>query len=73
MNHGRLIGLDRLIGIVNLRKHRWLLILAVLAAIMGLGLVLGSVLRAYGRSDYDYLTSVPTPSALALSRAVLPS
>jgi len=60
---------ERPIGLANLRKHRWLLILAVLAAVMALGLVIGSVLRAYGQSHYDYLTSVPTSSALTLSRA----
>jgi hypothetical protein len=71
MSHQRLIGLERLIGFVNPRKQRWLVILAVLAAIMALGLVLGSVLRAYGRSHYDYLTSVPAMSAPTLSRAAL--
>jgi|HubBroStandDraft_1064217.scaffolds.fasta_scaffold1788740_2 hypothetical protein len=60
MNHDRLVNLERLIGLVSLRRHRWLVVLALLAAIMGLGLVLGSVLRAYGQSHYDYLTSAAT-------------
>ena len=76
MNQERLIGFERLTGFANLRKQRWLLILAVLASIMGLGLVLASVLRAYGRSHCDYLTSVPTAgtpmtSSQTLSRAAL--
>jgi hypothetical protein len=37
----------------------------VLAAILGLCVLLSSVLRAYGESDYDYLTGVPTLSPSA--------
>jgi hypothetical protein len=62
---GPAIGPARAIELANLWKHRWLLAIAVLAAILGLCVLLSSVLRAYGESDYDYLTGVPTLSPSA--------
>ena len=73
-NHGRAIGPVRAIepvraiGPASLWKRRWLLAIVVLAAILGFCVLLSSVLRAYGESDYDYLTGVPTlspPAGLA--------
>jgi hypothetical protein len=56
---------DRAIELANRRKHHWMLAIVVLAAILGLGVLLTSVLRAYGESHYDYLTSAPTLSSQA--------
>jgi hypothetical protein len=70
-DHGRAIGPGDAIGpvgaikLARLWKRRWLLAIAVLAAILGLGVLVSSVLRAYGESDYDYLTGVPTLSPSA--------
>jgi hypothetical protein len=70
-DHGRAIGPGSAIGpgaaieLARLWKRRWLLAIAVLAAILGLCVLLSSVLRAYGESDYDYLTGVPTLSPSA--------
>ncbi len=46
----------------SLWKRRWRLAIVLLAAILGLCVLLASVLRAYGESHYDYLTGVPTLS-----------
>jgi hypothetical protein len=62
---GRAIGRGRAIEPTSLWKRRWLLAIVVLAAILGFCVLLSSVLRAYGESDYDYLTGVPTLSAPA--------
>jgi hypothetical protein len=51
---------------VILWKRRWLLAIVVLAAIVGFCILLSSVLRAYGESDYDYLTGVATLSSPAV-------
>ena len=70
-DHGRAIGPGGAIGPgraiepTSLWKRRWWLAIVVLAAILGLGVLLSSVLRAYGESDYDYLTGVPTLSPSA--------
>jgi hypothetical protein len=65
---GRGIGPGRAIEPPSLWKRRWVLAIVVLAAILGFCALLSSVLRAYGESDYDYLTGVPTlspPAGLA--------
>jgi hypothetical protein len=73
-DHGRAIGPGGAIGPgraiepTSLWKRRWWLAIVVLAAILGFCVLLSSVLRAYGESDYDYLTGVPTlspPAGLA--------
>ncbi len=67
-DHGRAIGPGGAIEPPSLCKHRWLLAIVVLAAILGFCVLLSSVLRAYGESHYDYLTGVPTlspPAGLA--------
>ena len=46
------------------KRHR-LLLIALLAATLGLGLLVSSVMHAYSQSHYDYLTSVPTLSRQA--------
>ena len=67
-DHGRAIGPGGAIGPgraiepTSLWKRRWWLAIVVLAGILGFCLLLSSVLRAYGESDYDYLTGVPTLS-----------
>jgi hypothetical protein len=58
---------ERMIELANLwRHHRVLSITAlaiiVLAAIIGLGVCIASVLHVYSESHYDYVTSAPTPS-----------
>jgi hypothetical protein len=65
---GPTIGRGRAIEPASLWKRRWWLAIVVLAAILGFCVLLSSVLRAYGESDYDYLTGVPTlspPAGLA--------
>jgi hypothetical protein len=65
---GRTIEPGRAIALASLWKRRWLLAIVVLAAILGFCVLVSSVLRAYGESDYDYLTGVPTlspPAGLA--------
>jgi hypothetical protein len=65
---GGAIGRGRAIEPTSLWKRRWWLAIVVLAAILGFCFLLSSVLRAYGESDYDYLTGVPTlspPAGLA--------
>jgi len=65
---GSAIGRGRAIEPTSLWKRRWWLAIVVLAAILGFCVLLSSVLRAYGESDYDYLTGVPTlspPAGLA--------
>jgi len=70
-DHGRAIGPvpaiepGSPIELQGLWKRRWLLAIVVLAAILGFCVLLSSVLRAYGESDYDYLTGVPTLSPSA--------
>jgi hypothetical protein len=46
------------------KRHRLLLIL-LLAATLGLCVLISSVMHAYSQSHYDYLTSVPTLSRQA--------
>jgi hypothetical protein len=46
-------------------KRYRLLLLAVLAALIGLGILLTSVLHVYSQSHYDYLTAVPAFSRQA--------
>ncbi|HEY2633216.1 MAG TPA: hypothetical protein VGI51_00775 [Steroidobacteraceae bacterium] len=62
---GRAIGPGGAIGPASLWKRRWVLAIVVLAAILGFCVLLSSVLRAFGESDYDYLTGVPTLSPSA--------
>jgi len=46
------------------KRHR-LLLIALLAATLGLGLLVSSIMHAYSQSHYDYLTRVPTLSRQA--------
>jgi len=48
-----------------MRRDTRLLVIVVLAAIIGLGILLTSVLHAYSQSHYDYLTAVPACSRQA--------
>ena len=45
--------------------RHWIAAIALLAAIIGLGVLLTSVLRAYSQSHYDYLTRDSVPSRQA--------
>jgi len=45
--------------------RHWIAAIVMLAAIIGLGVLLTSVLRAYSQSHYDYLTRVSAPSPQA--------
>jgi hypothetical protein len=47
------------IEITGVWKRHWLLVILVAAAIMGLGVLCVSVLRAYGQSHSEYLSSFP--------------
>jgi hypothetical protein len=64
MSYGRIIDLANLRG-----RHRLLAIIVlaiiILAAVIGLGACLASVLHAYSESHYDYVTHVPTLSRQA--------
>jgi NADH:ubiquinone oxidoreductase subunit 4 (subunit M) len=46
-------------------KRHWMLVIVMLAAIIGLGILSTSILRAYGQSHYDYLTQVAVSSRQA--------
>jgi NADH:ubiquinone oxidoreductase subunit 4 (subunit M) len=46
-------------------KRHWMLVIVMLAAIIGLGILSTSILRVYGQSHYDYLTEVPASSPQA--------
>ena len=46
----------------NRWTRRWIAAIIMLAAIIGLGVLLTSVLRAYSQSHYDYLARVSAPS-----------
>jgi hypothetical protein len=46
-------------------KRHWVLVILMAAAIMGLGVLCVSVLRAYRQSHSEYLTSVPVHSRQA--------
>ena len=56
---------DAAVELVNLWKRRWMLALVMLAAILGFGILLTSILRAYSQSHYEYLTLVWAPSLQA--------
>jgi hypothetical protein len=45
--------------------RHWIAAIVLLAAIIGLGFLLTSVLRAYSQSHYDYLTRDSAPSRQA--------
>ena len=45
--------------------RHWIAAIVLLAAIIGLGVLLTSVLRAYSQSHYDYLTRDLAPSRQA--------
>jgi hypothetical protein len=45
--------------------RHWIAAIVMLVAIIGLGVLLTSVLRAYSQSHYDYLTRVSAPSPQA--------
>ena len=64
-DYGRAIGPGGAVEPASLWKRRWVLAIVVLAAILGFCVLLSSVLRAFGESDYDYLTGVPTLSPSA--------
>ena len=51
--------------LARLWKRYRLWLIAVLAATLGLGLLVSSVMHAYSQSHYDNLTSVPTLSRQA--------
>jgi NADH:ubiquinone oxidoreductase subunit 4 (subunit M) len=42
--------------------RHWIAAIVMLAAIIGLGILSTSVLRAYSQSHYEYLTRVSAPS-----------
>ena len=46
----------------NRWTRHWIAAIVMLAAIIGLGVLLTSVLRAYSQSHYDYLARVSAPS-----------
>jgi hypothetical protein len=56
---------DSLVELPNRWTRRWIAAIVMLAAIIGLGVLLTSVLRAYRQSHYDYLTHVSAPSPQA--------
>jgi hypothetical protein len=58
---------DRAIDLASLWKRHWMVAIVVLAAIVGLGVLLTSVLHAYSQSHYDYLTSMPMLSRARLA------
>ena len=53
---------DSVAELANRCKRHWLLAIVMLAAIIGLGILSMSILRAYSQSHYDYLTRVSVPS-----------
>jgi hypothetical protein len=49
----------------NRWTRHWIAAIVMLAALIGLGVLLTSVLRAYSQSHYDYLARVSAPSPQA--------
>jgi hypothetical protein len=49
----------------NRWTRHWIAAIVMLAALIGLGVLLTSVLRAYSQSHYDYLARVSAPSSQA--------
>jgi hypothetical protein len=56
---------DSVAELPNRWTRHWIAAIVMLAAIIGLGVLLTSVLRAYSQSHYDYLARVSAPSPQA--------